>query len=165
MTATYIGLGSNVGDRFANLFDALGLLINGSMLKTVSSVYRTEPQGYEQQPDFLNCVVEAVTDMEPIDLLKDLKNIERLMGREATFRNGPRLIDLDILLYGDRVIDTSELIVPHPRLQERAFMLVPLCEIAPEIVHPVLHKTIRELLWDLKDVGVVEKWGKITLGL
>jgi 2-amino-4-hydroxy-6-hydroxymethyldihydropteridine diphosphokinase len=165
MTATYIGLGSNLGDRFANLFDALGLLINGSMLKTVSSVYRTEPQGYEQQPDFLNCVVEAVTDMEPIDLLKDLKNIERLMGREATFRNGPRLIDLDILLYGDRVIDTSELIVPHPRLQERAFMLVPLCEIAPEIVHPVLHKTIRELLWDLKDVGVVEKWGKITLGL
>jgi len=165
MTATYIGLGSNVGDRFANLFDALGLLINGSMLKTVSSVYRTEPQGYEQQPDFLNCVVEAVTDMEPRDLLKDLKNIERLMGREATFRNGPRLIDLDILLYGDMVIDTSELIVPHPRLQERAFMLVPLCEIAPEIVHPVLHKTIRELLWDLKDVGVVEKWGKITLGL
>lgn len=165
MTATYIGLGSNVGDRFANLFDALGLLINGSMLKTVSSVYRTEPQGYEQQPDFLNCVVEAVTDMEPMDLLKDLKNIERLMGREATFRNGPRLIDLDILLFGDVVIDTSELIVPHPRLHERAFVLVPLCEIAPEIVHPVLHKTIRELLWDLKDVGVVEKWGKITLGL
>ena len=164
MAIAYIGLGSNVGDRFANLFDALGLLINESVLKKVSSVYRTEPQGYEQQPDFLNCVVEVDTNMEPTHLLRDVKDIEKLMGREATFRNGPRLIDLDILLYGDEVIDDPELIVPHPRLHERAFMLVPLCEIAPDIVHPVLHKTIREIFQGLKDGGVVEKWGKITLG-
>ena len=165
MTITYIGLGSNVGDRFANLFDALGLLINGSALKKVSSVYKTDPQGYRDQPDFLNCVVEADTDMQPHDLLKDVKGIERLMGRVLNFRNGPRLIDLDILLYGDQVVDMPDLTVPHPRLQERAFMLVPMCEIAPDLVHPVLHKTMTELLRDVKDGQVVEKWGKITLGL
>ena len=165
MTITYIGLGSNVGDRFANLFDALGLLINGSALKKVSSVYKTDPQGYRDQPDFLNCVVEADTDMQPHDLLKDVKGIERLMGRVLNFRNGPRLIDLDILLYGDQVVDMPDLTVPHPRLQERAFMLVPMCEIAPDLLHPVLHKTMTELLRDVRDGQVVEKWGKITLGL
>lgn len=165
MTITYIGLGSNVGDRFANLFDALGLLINGSALKKISSVYKTDPQGYRDQPDFLNCVVEADTDMKPHDLLKDVKGIEKLMGRELNFRNGPRLIDLDILLYGDEVVESEDLIVPHPRLQERAFMLVPMCEIAPNLVHPVLHKTMTELLRGVQDGQVVEKWGKITLGL
>ena len=165
MAIAYIGLGSNIGDRFANLFDALGLLVNDSVLRKVSSVYRTEPQGYKQQPDFLNCVVEADTDLGPMRLLKNVKNIEQLMGREATFRNGPRLIDLDVLLYNDEVIDMPDLIVPHPRLQERAFMLVPMCEIAPEVVHPVLHQTMKEILRGLKDGCAVEKWGKITLGL
>jgi len=165
MTIAYIGLGSNVGDRFANLFDALGLLINGSVIKKVSSVYKTEPQGYKDQADFLNCVVEADTDMEPGDLLKDVKDIERLMGRETTFKNGPRLIDLDLLLYGDEVISTPDLVVPHPHMHERSFVLVPLNEIAPDLVHPVLHKTINEMMEGLKDGGAVQKWGKITLGL
>jgi len=165
MTIAYIGLGSNMGDRFANLFDALGLLINSSALKKISSVYKTDPQGYREQPDFLNCVVEAETDMDPHGLLRDVKGIEKLMGREINFRNGPRLIDLDILLYGAEVIETDDLIVPHPRLQERAFMLVPMCEIAPDVVHPVLHKTMTELLRGVRDGQVVEKWGKITLGL
>lgn len=117
----------------------------------VSGVYETKPWGYLDQPDFLNQVVEGFTELTPTKLLNFLKHVEKKMGREVNFRNGPRLIDLDILLYGDRVVHTTRLNLPHPQIVERAFVLVPLAEIAPELVHPVLHKSVIELLAELPE--------------
>jgi 2-amino-4-hydroxy-6-hydroxymethyldihydropteridine diphosphokinase len=164
MTTAYIGIGSNEGDRFTNMYNSIGLLVQECDIVKISSIYETEPVGYKDQPYFLNCVVEVNTELRPQQLLQELKSIEMMMGRAPSFINGPRIIDLDILLYGDTVIDTAELVVPHPRLHERAFVLIPFNEIAPELVHPVLHKTIKELLNELKDGGVVKHWGKITTG-
>lgn len=164
MTIAYIGIGSNEGDRFTNLYNSIGLLVQECDIKQISTVYETEPEGFADQPDFLNCVVEVSTELRPQQLLQALKSIEMMMGRAPSFLNGPRVIDLDILLYGDEVIDTSELTVPHPRMHERAFVLVPLKEIAPDCVHPVLHKMIKSLLSELKNGGVVKEWGKITTG-
>ena len=163
MTVAFIGLGSNMGDRFFNLFSAAGLLIKECGLRKASSVYKTAPVGYKDQEDFFNCVLEVNTDMTPSELLNFLKSTERCVGREPSFKNGPRLIDLDLLLYDDEVIDTEGLAIPHPRMHERGFVLVPMQEIAPEIVHPVLHKTMQQLLEELKDSGDVEKWGKMML--
>lgn len=141
----FIGLGTNLGERFENLARARSLMEEKVRLNAVSSVYETKPWGYLEQPDFLNQVVEGETDLTPTRLLNLLKRIEKKMGREKNFRNGPRLIDLDILLYGNRVVHTTRLNIPHPELVERAFVLVPLAELAPELVHPVLKRTIRWL--------------------
>jgi 2-amino-4-hydroxy-6-hydroxymethyldihydropteridine diphosphokinase len=126
-------------------------------LKAVSGVYETKPWGYLDQPDFLNQVIEGETELTPTRLLDFLKRIEKKMGREKNFRNGPRLIDLDILLYGDRVVHTTRLHIPHPELTERAFVLVPLAELAPELVHPVEGKRIAELLADAPDKHEVKR--------
>lgn len=139
----FIGLGTNLGERFENLARARSLMEEKVRLNAVSSVYETKPWGYLEQPDFLNQVVEGETDLTPTRLLNLLKRIEKKMGREKNFRNGPRLIDLDILLYGNRVVHTTRLNIPHPELVERAFVLVPLAELAPDLVHPVLKRTIR----------------------
>jgi 2-amino-4-hydroxy-6-hydroxymethyldihydropteridine diphosphokinase len=119
-----------------------------------SPIYVTPPWGYEDQPDFLNQVIQVTTRLEPTQLLDYLKGIEDDMGRKATFRYGPRLIDLDILFYGQRVIREESLQIPHPRLHERAFVLVPLHDIAPDFVHPVLRETIRDLLSKVDVEGV-----------
>lgn len=164
MTTAYIGIGSNEGDRFTNLHNAIGMLVQECTVGRISSIYETEPEGYADQPDFLNCVVEINTDIGAHQLLQALKGIEMIMGRQPSFLNGPRIIDLDILLYGDSVINSDELTIPHPRMHERAFVLIPFNEIAPGCMHPDLHKTINELLGELNERKEVKKWGKIMAG-
>lgn len=165
MTIAYIGIGSNLGDRFINLYTSIVLLTEKSDVEKLSSVYETEPVGFENQPFFLNCAVEISTELNPQELLNELKTIENKMGRINTFRNSPRTIDLDILFYGEQVTETDDLTIPHPRLQERAFVLVPLNEIAPNFIHPVLHKTINQLVSELVKIKEVKKWGSIRKGI
>ncbi len=142
---TYLSLGSNLGDRELNLHNANAHLEPRVQSILRSSIYETDPWGYADQPTFLNQVIKAETSLEPFKLLVFLKEIEVAMGRQETFRFGPRLIDLDILFYDDLVLDTPNLTIPHPRILERAFVLIPLAEIAPDLHHPIFNKTIQEL--------------------
>jgi 2-amino-4-hydroxy-6-hydroxymethyldihydropteridine diphosphokinase len=142
----FIGLGSNMGDRQANLRAALHALHPAVQVLAQSPVYETAPWGYTDQPDFLNQVVKAETELTPHALLDSLKSIETALGRTPTFRYGPRPIDLDILLYDDLVLDTTNLTLPHPRLTQRAFVLVPLADLAPDLRPPRSRKTIRQML-------------------
>ncbi len=141
----YLGLGSNLGDRMASLLEALDRLKRRVEITTVSSVYETEPVGYLDQPKFLNAVCRGATTLEPLELLTFIKGIEKEMGRNPSFPNAPRIIDIDILFYDDLVLNTPELVIPHPRLAERAFVLVPLAEVAREMTHPQLSMTIATL--------------------
>ena len=151
----YIGLGSNLGERRANLEGALAALAeaDGVSVRRVSDFLETAPVGGPPQGPYLNAVAELGTRLTVQGLLRLLQGIEERFGRARTVRWGPRTLDLDILLYGDRVIRQPDLEVPHPRLHERRFVLEPLCQIAPGVLHPVLRKTARELLRDLPEAA------------
>ncbi len=153
----YIALGTNLGDRSANLRAALEAFPPDVRVLAESHVYETPPWGYSDQPAFLNMAVRAETDLEPGALLGYLKQLEAQLGREPTFRNGPRRIDLDILFYDDLVLDEPGLSIPHLRLHERAFVLVPLADLAPDLRHPVLNQTVFELLAPL-DVSGIQRY-------
>src|SRR5438876_7134795 len=143
----YLSLGSNVGDRARNLLAAIDELPHASVaVKKVSSFYETEPVDLREQPWFLNCVVEVATHFDPMTLLRALREIETKMGSKKLVAKGPRLIDIDILLYGSETVHTPELQLPHPRMHLRRFVLVPLAEIAPEVMHPAMNLMIRQLL-------------------
>ena len=154
MHKVYLGLGANLGDRQGNIAQALQWMRERLNIEQVSSCYETEPVGYQEQPDFINVACAATTDLAPQELLRFLKGIEKRMGRQVPFRNAPRPIDIDILLYDDLVLETPELTIPHPRMAERAFVLVPLAEIAPQARHPVLGLTVAELLARVDRKGV-----------
>ena len=147
MKLIYLALGSNIGDRDANLRAAIqNISTAGIVPLRESPIYETEPVGYTDQRWFLNMVVEAETALFPMQLLTRTGKIERALGRVRTVPNGPRTIDIDILLYGNAVVRTPRLEIPHPRIQERRFVLAPLADLAPDMRHPVLHKSVRQLL-------------------
>jgi len=161
----YLSLGSNVGDREQQLRDAIARLGTAGRVVSVSSLYETEPVEFAEQAWFLNCAVALETALTAEELMAGLLEIERQMGRQRVQKKGPRTIDLDILLFsspvtGDAVIDSPELTIPHPAMQQRRFVLQPLAEIAPEARHPVLKKTIRELLDALPAGQAVRKLKK-----
>jgi 2-amino-4-hydroxy-6-hydroxymethyldihydropteridine diphosphokinase len=158
MTRVYLALGSNVGDRAKNLREASSLINDaGVRILRRSSVYETEPLGYLDQDWFLNSVVQGETELSAVELLRRLRAIEGQMGSKKAFANGPRLIDLDILLYGDETISQNELQVPHPRMLQRRFVLVPLAEIAPQLQHPGWSGTAQEMLAQTTDRSAVRK--------
>jgi 2-amino-4-hydroxy-6-hydroxymethyldihydropteridine diphosphokinase len=153
----YLALGTNLGDRPANLKQAIAALTPQLEVKAKSRIYETPPWGFEEQPRFLNQVVKANTYLDPEPLLKHLKRLEVALGRQESFPNGPRLIDIDLLFYDNLVLNKPSLVIPHPRLHERGFVLLPLLDIAPNLVHPVQQKTVEELV-ALVNVEGIEKF-------
>jgi hypothetical protein len=147
MKTAYLGLGTNLGDRSANLAQAIAMLASERLIvKRVSSSYETAPRDFLDQPFFLNQVIEVTTDLFPRQLLDRAKQVERKMGRVKGVAKGPRVIDVDVLMYGHSVVSMPGLEIPHPSIAERRFVLEPLAELAPELRHPVHHRTIRQLL-------------------
>ena len=155
--AAYIGLGANLGDRLATLNRAVERLAMLGVVESVSPVYETDPVGFADQPAFLNAVLCLSTDRAPEKLMSNLLEVEQELGRVRTFPNAPRSIDLDLLLYDDAVIDQADLTVPHPRLHERAFVLVPLNDIAPDLLHPQLSVPVSSLLQRLGPITDVRR--------
>lgn len=161
MASVYLALGSNVGGREENIRRAISLLVDsGIEVKKSSALYETEPVDYLDQDWFLNAVLEAETALDPIQLLKLLRGVEQSMGSKKPFAKGPRLIDLDILLYEDQSIDTPELQIPHPRMLLRRFVLVPLVEIAPGLHHPSWPGTAIQMLAKCPDTSEVHRFSK-----
>ena len=150
----YLALGSNLDDRLANLKQAIAALSPQLEVKAKSRVYETPPWGYTEQPMFLNQVIKANTYLEFEPLLKHIKRLEIALGRKPSFKNGPRLIDIDILFYDDLVLNTPSLVIPHPHMHERGFVLLPLMDIAPDLVHPIHKKSVREMIaqCDVSDI-------------
>jgi 2-amino-4-hydroxy-6-hydroxymethyldihydropteridine diphosphokinase len=158
----FIGIGSNTGEKIRRCEEAISEILktDRNALLAQSSFFRTKPTGYVFQDWFVNAVVKIETDLEPFPLLRTLKDIEHRLGRVETFRWGPRAIDLDILLFDRIHLQTPELEVPHPMLPFRQFVLVPLAEIEPGLLHPVLNKTVEELAGELEDQGVEKLTGE-----
>ena len=160
----YLGLGSNLGNRQANMEKALKLLDDTLQIELISSVYETEPVGYVEQPMFLNAVCRGQTELGPLQLLSLVKGIEVSLGRVSSFPNAPRPIDLDIIFYGDMIMQTPELTIPHPRLEERAFVLIPLLEITPDLCHPLSGESLKDLVARVQGSEGVKKIGKLGVG-
>lgn len=146
---TYLSLGSNLGDRESHLREAIGRLHSVGQVQRVSSLYQTQPVEFTDQPWFLNCAISLETTSTPVQLMQQLLEIEKAMGRQRVQKKGPRIIDIDILLFGDEVVNTPEVTIPHPGMPYRRFVLEPLAEIAPEVRHPRLQKSVRDLLQEL----------------
>ena len=158
LSEVYLSLGSNLGDRAANIDEGLRLLCSSSRGMRVSSLYETVSQGFSSQPLFLNAACRIWTPLDPFQLMAELRAIEAALGRRRPFPNAPRTLDIDILLFGETVVDCPGLCIPHPRMAERLFVLVPMAEIGPQAYHPVLKQTVRSLLMPLiasNEVGVV----------
>jgi 2-amino-4-hydroxy-6-hydroxymethyldihydropteridine diphosphokinase len=153
----YLSLGSNLGDRDRNLREAIRGLAGVGAVRAVSSFYQTEPVDFVDQPWFLNCAVAIESSVSPERMMAELLGMEQKMGRERVHRKGPRTIDIDILMFGERIVDSPELKVPHPAMHRRRFVLAPLAEIAPEARHPAMKKTVTELLAELPERPVVRK--------
>lgn len=156
MARAWLGLGSNAGDKRENLRKALQWMETECRLPRISSLYSTEPVGYKNQDWFLNCAVEIEVEKKPRELLSFLQSVEKRLGRTRTQKNRPRVIDIDILFYDNRTVNERGLVIPHPRLHERMFVLAPLNEIAPDVLHPVLRKTVRNLAASLQRPEQVE---------
>ena len=155
MHTVYLSLGSNIGDRRRHLDDALKLLPEaGVSILRVSRVYETEPQDFRDQPLFLNLVAETETRLFPLQLLHAIERVERRLGRKRVIAKGPRIIDIDILLYGGSIVDIGDLQVPHPRMALRRFVLEPLAELAPDLRHPVTRASVAEMLEAVRDQEV-----------
>ena len=150
----YLSLGSNLGDRKANLESVFEELTPAIEVILCSSIYQTEPWGFKDQPDFLNMVVQGETELLPRELLAYLKKIEKKIGRKPSFIYGPRLVDIDILFYGKKVVDEVQLTIPHNKIPERAFVLVPLLEIAPDLKFPDSDQTVSDLVSSIDTSGV-----------
>ena len=165
LTHAYLSLGSNLGDRAAHLRNAAGKLSELGTVTKCSSLYETEPVEYTEQPEFLNCVIEIETGLPPEPLLAGILAIERGLGRNRAHQppKGPRDIDIDILLFGDAVVQSPQLTIPHPAMHVRRFVLAPLAEIAPQVQHPVLKRTIAELLASLPPGQAVRRAPQRTL--
>ncbi|MBZ9608575.1 2-amino-4-hydroxy-6-hydroxymethyldihydropteridine diphosphokinase [Clostridium estertheticum] len=149
----YIGIGGNMGDKEKNVKESLELINNShhTQITKTSKFYETKPVGYLEQDDFLNCAIEIKTLLNPLELVRFLLSIEKELKRERVIRWGPRTVDLDVLLYDDIISSLDEIILPHPRMQERMFVLEPLCDIAPYVMHPILNKSIIEIKACLKE--------------
>jgi 2-amino-4-hydroxy-6-hydroxymethyldihydropteridine diphosphokinase len=161
MAVVYLGLGTNLGDRRANLRAAVAAVNGVAEVEALSTIYETAPLYVTDQPAFLNMAVRASSRLAPLDLLRRLKAIEAELGRIASVRYGPRLIDIDILFYDGMVMDSPDLVLPHPRLAERRFALAPLAEVAAQLIHPLLGRSIPELLASLSDDGDVHCLGAL----
>ncbi|WP_457644172.1 2-amino-4-hydroxy-6-hydroxymethyldihydropteridine diphosphokinase [Persephonella sp.] len=153
----FLGLGSNIGDRKGNILRAVRMIGDKVKIEKMGGIYISKAVGFEDQPDFYNTAISGFTDLEPEELFFFLKEIEKKVGRIERFRWGPREIDIDILFYGDEIIEKRELTVPHPRLHERDFVLKPLIDIDPDFVHPVFNKSLRDIYDNLKERSVIGK--------
>ena len=159
----YLGIGSNLEDRSHNLLRAIKLISHHATVKGISSVYETRPWGYSNQPYFLNIVCCLETNITAIDLLTITQCIEKTIGRTSTFLYGPRLIDIDILIYGDQIVETDHLKIPHPHINKRAFVLTPFAEIAPSLIHPITRKSMSEHLEEVEGKDDVVLLGPLAI--
>ena len=151
----FVAIGSNIGEKLQNCLKAIRLLdsVKGCRVLKKSSFYKTEPVGYKEQDWFINCAVLIETELNPYELLDRLQEIEVLMGRKKSFKWGPRVIDLDLLLYEDMVINGKRLTIPHPLMHKRRFVLVPVSELEPDLIHPVLNRSVTDILRDISEDG------------